>query len=86
MKENAALQQIKPRLPAHPQNNATSIGLIPKEDVAEMRFAQHLSSHLTPEWRKYYIDYEASDLGCVWCSVGADTDPDSHSDSEEDCL
>lgn len=23
-----------------------------------MRFAQHLSSHLTPEWRKHYIDYE----------------------------
>ena len=24
-----------------------------------MRFTQHLSSHLTPEWRKYYINYEA---------------------------
>lgn len=23
-----------------------------------MRFAQHLSSHLTPEWRKHYIDYD----------------------------
>ena len=24
-----------------------------------MKFAQHLSSHLTPEWRKHYIDYES---------------------------
>ena len=23
-----------------------------------MRFAHHLSSHLTPEWRKHYIDYD----------------------------
>ena len=23
-----------------------------------MRFAQHLSSHLTPEWRKNYIRYD----------------------------
>lgn len=23
-----------------------------------MRFAQTLSSHLTPEWRKHYIDYD----------------------------
>lgn len=23
-----------------------------------MRFAHHLSSHLTPEWRSHYIDYE----------------------------
>lgn len=24
----------------------------------KMRFAHHLSSHLTPEWRKHYIDYD----------------------------
>lgn len=23
-----------------------------------MRFAHHLSSHLTPEWRKHYINYD----------------------------
>ena len=23
-----------------------------------MRFSSHLSSHLTPEWKKHYIDYE----------------------------
>ena len=23
-----------------------------------MKFASHLTSHLTPEWRKQYIDYE----------------------------
>jgi SPX domain protein involved in polyphosphate accumulation len=24
-----------------------------------MRFTQTLTSHLTPEWRKHYIDYES---------------------------
>lgn len=24
----------------------------------KMRFAHHLSSHLTPEWRNHYIDYD----------------------------
>ena len=24
-----------------------------------MRFAAHLMSHLTPEWRKQYIDYDS---------------------------
>lgn len=34
-----------------------------------MRFAHHLSSHLTPEWRKHYIDYD--DLkGRVYGMVG----------------
>ncbi len=23
-----------------------------------MRFSSHLSSHLTPEWKKHYIDYD----------------------------
>ena len=23
-----------------------------------MKFAQHLSAHITPEWRKQYINYE----------------------------
>ena len=23
-----------------------------------MKFGQHLSSHLTPEWRKQYVNYE----------------------------
>ena len=25
-----------------------------------MRFSQHLSSHLTPEWRTHYINYDVS--------------------------
>lgn len=25
-----------------------------------MKFAEHLSAHITPEWRKQYITYEAS--------------------------
>lgn len=34
-----------------------------------MRFAHHLSSHLTPEWRKHYIDY--NDLkGRIYQMVG----------------
>ncbi|KAG8132847.1 hypothetical protein E2320_010670, partial [Naja naja] len=24
-----------------------------------MKFAEHLSAHITPEWRKQYIQYEA---------------------------
>ncbi|CAL8268854.1 unnamed protein product [Arctogadus glacialis] len=24
-----------------------------------MKFAEHLSSHITPEWRKQYLQYEA---------------------------
>jgi len=24
-----------------------------------MKFAEHLSAHITPEWRKQYITYEA---------------------------
>ena len=24
-----------------------------------MRFSSHLSSHLTPEWKKHYIDYDS---------------------------
>lgn len=26
----------------------------------KMKFGQHLLSHLTPEWRKQYVDYEVS--------------------------
>lgn len=25
-----------------------------------MKFAEHLSAHITPEWRKQYISYEVS--------------------------
>jgi SPX domain protein involved in polyphosphate accumulation len=25
-----------------------------------MKFAEHLSAHITPEWRKQYIAYEVS--------------------------
>lgn len=27
-----------------------------------MKFAEHLGAHITPEWRKQYIQYEASQL------------------------
>jgi len=26
-----------------------------------MKFAEHLGAHITPEWRKQYIQYEVSD-------------------------
>ena len=26
--------------------------------VAAMKFAHHLSAHLTPEWRKHYLEYD----------------------------
>lgn len=25
-----------------------------------MKFAEHLTAHITPEWRKQYINYEVS--------------------------
>jgi len=27
-----------------------------------MKFAEHLSAHITPEWRKQYINYEVNSL------------------------
>jgi SPX domain protein involved in polyphosphate accumulation len=27
-----------------------------------MKFAEHLSAHITPEWRKQYINYEVKNL------------------------
>jgi SPX domain protein involved in polyphosphate accumulation len=27
-----------------------------------MKFAEHLSAHITPEWRKQYISYEVKDV------------------------
>lgn len=27
-----------------------------------MKFAEHLQAHITPEWRKQYINYEVSDV------------------------
>lgn len=27
-----------------------------------MKFTEHLSAHITPEWRKQYIQYEVSEL------------------------
>lgn len=34
-----------------------------------MKFAEHLSAHITPEWRKQYINYEVSiELVCV-CDI-----------------
>lgn len=27
-----------------------------------MKFAEHLGAHITPEWRKQYIQYEVSQL------------------------
>jgi hypothetical protein len=27
-----------------------------------MKFAEHLSAHITPEWRKQYINYEVNNV------------------------
>lgn len=27
-----------------------------------MKFTEHLSAHITPEWRKQYINYEVKEL------------------------
>jgi hypothetical protein len=27
-----------------------------------MKFAEHLSAHITPEWRKQYINYEVNGI------------------------
>ncbi len=32
-----------------------------KERLKTMKFAEHLAAHITPEWRKQYIQYEVSD-------------------------
>lgn len=46
-----------------------------------MRFAHHLSSHLTPEWRKHYIDYD--DLkGRVYKIVGKELKADGEDEEE----
>ena len=48
----------------------------------EMRFAHHLSSHLTPEWRNHYIDYD--DLkGRIYKMVG--TAPPKTQEEEDNC-
>lgn len=31
-----------------------------------MKFAEHLSAHITPEWRKQYIQYEVPAATRVW--------------------
>lgn len=31
-----------------------------------MKFAEHLSAHITPEWRKQYIQYEVPAAAGVW--------------------
>lgn len=28
--------------------------------ISNMKFTEHLSAHITPEWRKQYINYEVS--------------------------
>lgn len=34
-----------------------------------MKFAEHLGAHITPEWRKQYIQYEVSQLrGAGFCA------------------
>lgn len=35
-----------------------------------MKFTEHLSAHITPEWRKQYIQYEVSSmLTCAWLAA-----------------
>lgn len=31
-----------------------------------MKFAEHLSAHITPEWRKQYINYEVSEENYIY--------------------
>lgn len=31
-----------------------------------MKFAEHLSAHITPEWRKQYINYEVGKLARIF--------------------
>lgn len=31
-----------------------------------MKFTEHLSAHITPEWRKQYIQYEVSQPALCW--------------------
>ncbi len=33
-----------------------------------MKFAEHLSAHITPEWRKQYIQYEVRYLFILFCA------------------
>lgn len=33
-----------------------------------MKFTEHLSAHITPEWRKQYIQYEVSERVSEWAS------------------
>ena len=48
-----------------------------------MRFARHLSSHLTPEWRKHYIDYD--DLKRrVYEMVGKENTPEREDQEDQD--
>lgn len=41
----------------------------------KMKFAEHLSSHITPEWRKQYLQYEVNTcllrFGIKWGWIGA---------------
>lgn len=34
-----------------------------------MKFAEHLTAHITPEWRKQYINYEVSSVSHEYSSV-----------------
>lgn len=33
-----------------------------------MKFAEHLQAHITPEWRKQYINYEVRIVPKIICS------------------
>lgn len=36
---------------------------------AKMKFAEHLSAHITPEWRKQYINYEVCMQFIFWMKL-----------------
>ena len=44
-----------------------------------MRFTHTLSSHLTPEWRKHYIDYENL-KGRIYKMIGETPKEDNEED------
>lgn len=48
-----------------------------------MKFAHHLSSHLTPEWRKHYIDYENLKER-IYKMVGVAPKPEEGEEDEEE--
>lgn len=50
---------VRPR-PRHLSGCGCSAASCEIPPIPEMKFAEHLTAHITPEWRKQYINYEVS--------------------------